>query len=376
MASIKGSSHKEWAKGKKPSMQRRAEWNDYTSRRIYMITIITYQRMQCLGSLVCPDGWLDVINNISTHMNDIPFATQSEKGLVRRGLSSANVLPFISLSPLGKMVASAWSEIIGNYPQLESLCFQVMPDHIHGIIFVKDRLPLHLGNIIGKFKLLTSKRVDGTLAEVKPLPTQPTTCEQSQSSDTVSESRSLERLWEKGYHDRVLSGDEQMARMREYVRDNPLRLAIKRYNKGLFVQRKIEYAGYHFTAIGNTDLLNAKHKLQVKCSRNMTDIQIQENVNRHLELSKEDWVMVSPCISPGEQAIARSTRINGFPLIVILENGFSEYYKPMGEYFYFCASGNLLMLAPWEHHNEKRKITRDQCLQLNAMAECICKDKI
>lgn len=31
-----------------------------------------------------------------------------------------------------------------------------------------------------------------------------------------------------------------------------------------------------------------------------------------------------------------------------------------------------LLLAPWEHHNEKKKITAEQCRQLNLMALEIC----
>ncbi|MBQ6769206.1 MAG: hypothetical protein IJP46_11180 [Prevotella sp.] len=38
-----------------------------------------------------------------------------------------------------------------------------------------------------------------------------------------------------------------------------------------------------------------------------------------------------------------------------------------------CARGQLLILAPWEHHNEKLTIRRGQCLELNDMAKAICK---
>ena len=58
----------------------------------------------------------------------------------------------------------------------------------------------------------------------------------------------------------------------------------------------------------------------------------------------------------------------GFPTIVIMENGFSQMSKPHGEQFYACAEGRLLMLSPWEHHNEKRKLTSGQCMQMNLMA--------
>lgn len=33
-----------------------------------------------------------------------------------------------------------------------------------------------------------------------------------------------------------------------------------------------------------------------------------------------------------------------------------------------------LMLAPWPYHTEKRTITRQQCLALNAMAAAICNE--
>ncbi|MBQ7423705.1 MAG: hypothetical protein IJ549_03340 [Prevotella sp.] len=56
------------------------------------------------------------------------------------------------------------------------------------------------------------------------------------------------------------------------------------------------------------------------------------------------------------------------PLIVLMENGFTEFSKPTGEQFYACAEGRLLLLAPWEHHSEKRKLTSQQCQELNVMA--------
>lgn len=39
-----------------------------------------------------------------------------------------------------------------------------------------------------------------------------------------------------------------------------------------------------------------------------------------------------------------------------------------------CASGQLLILAPWEHHNEHLAIRRDQCMALNDMARMICEN--
>ena len=63
---------------------------------------------------------------------------------------------------------------------------------------------------------------------------------------------------------------------------------------------------------------------------------------------------------------------NGFPVIILQENGFAPLAKPGGKRFDACAQGKLLMLAPWQHHNDKRKIKRFQCLALNEMARVIC----
>lgn len=52
----------------------------------------------------------------------------------------------------------------------------------------------------------------------------------------------------------------------------------------------------------------------------------------------------------------------GLPLIILEENGFSDLTNPGGARMDACARGQLLILAPWEHHNEKRAITRDRLL--------------
>ena len=82
-------------------------------------------------------------------------------------------------------------------------------------------------------------------------------------------------------------------------------------------------------------------------------------------------VLVSPCISPGEKAVARATLDAGHPLIVLLSNGFAPHYKPPGRYFDACAAGRLLMLAPFPFQRQRQTITREQCLALNALAQTV-----
>lgn len=66
----------------------------------------------------------------------------------------------------------------------------------------------------------------------------------------------------------------------------------------------------------------------------------------------------------------------GYPEIILEENGYTDFHKPSGSArLDACSRGQLLFLAPWQHHNERIAISRDQCLQLNEMARAICEGR-
>jgi hypothetical protein len=63
------------------------------------------------------------------------------------------------------------------------------------------------------------------------------------------------------------------------------------------------------------------------------------------------------------------------PLIYLQENGFTDLDKPIGIFMEACSQGRLLILAPWNHHNEQTTIRREQCLLLNDIAQRLCENK-
>ena len=309
-------SKKQWAGDLKPSMKRRRVGHDYQSRCIYMITLVVKERRPLLGSLT---------GNGET--------------------TPAIVEP----SSLGQAVIQSLINLPKFYPQIAIWTFQLMPDHLHFIAFVKERIPVHLGKVINGFKV-------GCNRAYKELV----------KGDTPG-------LWEDGYNDLILDRDGQLQRMKAYIHDNPRRLAIKRNHADLFqVQRNIKVGKYTFAALGNVFLLDAPCLLQVQCSRKLTPLQINATVQRFLSLAQNGAVLISPSISPGEKTVMKAAFEHGFPVIVLQENGFAPLAKPGGRRFDACAQGRLLMLAPWEHHNDRRVIKRSQCLDLNEMARVIC----
>ena len=160
-----------------------------------------------------------------------------------------------------------------------------------------------------------------------------------------------------------------MDRWIKYLIDNPYRLWVKRHHPDLFLQSKgIVIGTTPVTVMGNRFLLDYPDKVAVKCSRRLSKEEIASESLRFLTMASQGTVLVSPCISPGEKAIMGSAFDAGFPIILLLENGFSPYQKPYGSQFEACSQGRLLLIAPWPHHDDYRKITRAQCNTLNLLA--------
>ena len=158
------------------------------------------------------------------------------------------------------------------------------------------------------------------------------------------------------YHERILHAPGQLRRMIDYVKDNPRRLWLKTHNPDLFkLHRRTVAAGLSFTSMGNHFLLNWPDGQTVKMSRSANSEQIQERLQSVLAAAYNGAITYTAAISKGEQLIARSLRLQGYPLVVLLNDGFPKegspherYYKPGGVYFEACSKGQLLLLEPTE----------------------------
>ena len=189
----------------------------------------------------------------------------------------------------------------------------------------------------------------------------------------AQQNRKNDLLFAKGYNDQILLRGGQLENWINYLKDNPRRLLMKREHPDLFkVQRNLEYARQSFSAIGNRFLLECPFKLQVQCSRSISEADLQAKLAVCLQAAQQGAVLVSPAISKGEKTIMRAAFEGGFPLIYLQENGFTDLAKPGGRRMDACAKGQLLILAPWDHHNEKMTIMREQCLKLNEIVKLIC----
>ena len=90
-----------------------------------------------------------------------------------------------------------------------------------------------------------------------------------------------------------------------------------------------------------------------------------------LALAERGGVLISAAIATREKIVMREAMDKGCRLILLRKNGFPDLYKPSGESFIACSEGRLLQISPWEYQSRRTTISREQCLQLNRMAEFI-----
>lgn len=126
----------------------------------------------------------------------------------------------VELSEIGRIADFTWQWLPERYPYVELDEYRVMPDHLHGIVMIKDtwrddsrivppdgRGAKPLGGLIGAFKTVSTKKINSL-----------------RGTPGV-------RFWQRDFFDRIIRGDADLLRIREYIRNNPSRWFIDKKRK-------------------------------------------------------------------------------------------------------------------------------------------------
>jgi REP element-mobilizing transposase RayT len=124
------------------------------------------------------------------------------------------------LSQCGEIVREEWiaSETLRKEIYLDE--FVIMPNHFHGIVEIRRGVwpytptkrgfqspSKDLGSMIRSFKGSVTKRINEH-REIQGCP-----------------------VWQRNYHDHIIRNDEDLHRIRKYIRDNPVNWQEDEYNK-------------------------------------------------------------------------------------------------------------------------------------------------
>ncbi len=154
------------------------------------------------------------------------------------------------LNNAGLMIQRWWNELEKKFPGVRLDTFRVMPNHLHGILVIMgtgmDMVAnfgigledLDIAGADAKEGIVMSRRKGGHAGP----PLQPTLGDIIQWFKTMTTNEYIRRvresgwprfkgkLWQRDYFDHVVRNAESLDRIREYIRDNPLRWSLDREN--------------------------------------------------------------------------------------------------------------------------------------------------
>lgn len=293
-------------------MLKRANWHDYRERCYYMITINAVPGAPVLSHLrVSPNGAVSTV-----------------------------------LTEAGVAVDRFLFMIESIHPFLRMRRRVVMPDHVHFLLLVTERLEepvyIHIYNLISR----------------------------------------IEQAWgapvlQQAFHDRIIYGKGQLPRVVSYIADNPRKLHIKRMFPDLFTVKHVIDAGpLKLEAMGNVLLLDDLGIEPVVFSKHYTDNELLTLKKQWFKAILGGGVIISPFVHPLEQKVLEFALSIGGKAIVLDLKPFRPRQKPSGRLFDACAAGHLLLLAPADEHAFDGRSVRDICLFLNRCAKRIASGNI
>lgn len=132
------------------TMKRRTPSHNYCDKGIYMLTLVVDGRMPLFGALK-DDGRLPLSGTLK---GDGRMPLSGPLKGVELVPSAAADAPRVVLSPLGEAIRDREiAKISAVYPMVEVWKLCIMPDHLHIIVRVKEKLPegKHLGHVVSGF---------------------------------------------------------------------------------------------------------------------------------------------------------------------------------------------------------------------------------
>ena len=260
------------------------------------------------------------------HVTMVANSRQSLFGKLTHNGSEA----VIEKTSIGWALINQQQRLLELCPEIKILADKVMPDHHHIVLQVQRTMARSIRQVVRGY-------MQGCKEEARKL-------------------GFLENLYDAPPFYRVLTHKGQLHAMIEYVKANAERAWQRRQNPDLFrMHRKTEVCGLLFTSMGNHFLLDWPERQLVEMSREASSGQIEERLQSVLAAAHNGAVTYTAAISKGEQKIARTVREKGYPLVVLLNDGFpaagsphERFYKPGGVYFETCSKGKLLLIEPDE----------------------------
>lgn len=293
----------------------RAPWHDYRSRQIYHITLKKHPDAPYFGHI--SGDW------------HLPAGTPGS--------------PFISASPLGKIIKDCLRTLHEIHPSLHLFQYTLMPDHLHMIISVEGNLDEILGRKIAIFKV------------------------------RVNSQSGLPHVFDRGFNDQLLKSGRSLDQFFNYLRQNPYRLAVRFANPEFFTRRNnLIIGGNQYQAYGNMHFIENPFKAQVLVHRSYSPDQLARKKEIWLHTAANGGILVSPFVSRAEKDVRAEAEALGAKFIIITHEAFGDRFKPSAHDFALCSEGRLVLISLGL--SKGLPLTRGVCLRMNELAKAVVND--
>lgn len=121
------------------------------------------------------------------------------------------------LSEIGALAQREWLRMGQRFAHIELDEFVVMPDHVHGILLLKDLKATIVETTDSKASAAQIRVVPGSLGAV--VRAYKSTVARLVNFNRFSDG---EPLWQRNYYERVVEDERDLERIREYIRSNPI----------------------------------------------------------------------------------------------------------------------------------------------------------
>lgn len=311
---------------------------------IYFLTFTVAGRQKLLGSLI------PISDSRSYQRNVQRSEDTDDKSSAKYTSTQATV----KLTPLGFAVSQELHNLPSRVDGIMVCAKQVMPDHIHAVVWVRKDTGRSIRQIGNGFRIgIKRKAIE--------------LCVWNEDAGHILDIPYIRTLSHKG----------QLKSMINYVHANPDNAWMRHLTPSLYtIRRNIQLAGLSFDGMGKERLLAYPDRQVIALSRSLSLPQIDEAVSRALSNAERGAVTYTAAINEGEKAVSKAVRTNGYPLVIIMLDGFPQegtdaarYFHPNGIYHKVCGEGRLMLLSPHQSNYQNPTLIQLTDLELERKAQ-------
>jgi REP-associated tyrosine transposase len=145
----------------------------------------------------------------------------------------------VRLSPAGRIARDSWLTLSDHFENVLLDEFIVMPNHIHGILFLTPQNTFRSDYRRGLINQTPTGAHDKWILMRNPKPTLGKILRRykARTSKLIHDQGHVEFRWQRNYYERVIRDDVEMHRIREYITGNPAGWLEDEENPAHFVAR-------------------------------------------------------------------------------------------------------------------------------------------